>query len=325
MNSSYVKTACQKFPLLRWLAEHFRLRDRGHAVRIDCPHCGGYRTLSVYVESRRIICFKCADGGAGGDNWSGRGNIVDLVRLVERLDRRAAVQRVVQLAGMPEFDVREALPDHDEPHALFPDDAFRVDASAADHPARIRLRARGLAHLESQTWFAVTGQYAGRWLLPVWYLGAMQGFEAKTYLNAKPKALYPEWLETSRTLYTTPRWDFSLGYIVVTESIFDAETVGQNAIGLFGSVLRDGQVLRLLELRDLGIGKLIWLLDGDAWKKQRTAILRRTRGFFQNYVCPIPKDADPNSLGHAGCHELLRRADPVGDSLGMTKLALEYA
>jgi hypothetical protein len=154
--------------------------------------------------------------------------------------------------------------------------------------------------------------YANRWILPCHYFGELTGFEAKTYGNGKPKSLFPEWFRPDSTVYTTT-WDVDQDFCVITESIFDAETLGSNAIGIFGSVLRHGQLQKLLEMRNTcRLRRLVWFLDPDAVKKQTRAIVTKTLPHFTNYI--VRSEYDPNDTGSTKCWKLVKNSIPVASA-----------
>ena len=302
------------FPLFSWLS------DRGYgfrgstSIRINCPHCGGIRTLSIHTQKKFCQCFRCSEGGHAVGKWDGTGSLIDLVALVEDCDRRTAFKKIAELSGQPDLDF-DKLPEIKNPEKFFPKESVLLSKAHHNHPAKKILKERKLEHLTDSIFVCVSGQYANRWILPCLFFNELKGFEAKSYCGKKPKSLFPEWFSTSESFYTTKTWDFSAGLVIITESIFDAETVGCNAIGLYGSQLREGQLLKLVELKDKGVRELIWFLDGDAWRKQRRQVLLYTRNFFANRVVRVPKDEDPNSIGRDACWQLVKLAKVVESGL----------
>jgi hypothetical protein len=143
------------------------------------------------------------------------------------------------------------------------------------------------------------------------------GFDAKSYVSAKPKSLFPEWQEKG-AMYVTRAWDWSKDFAVITESVLDAETLGSNAIGILGSVLRPAQLIHLRRLRKK-ISRLVWFLDGDAWRKQNRAVFRLT-SMFDNFLVPLDFGEDPNDLGRSRCWEQVRRAIPVRNDSDLIRI-----
>jgi len=306
------KQAIKEFPIRRWLVESgLKTGDLSREkVRADCPHCGGRDTLEINQQFRNCRCYRCDHGDHGGQTWSGRGGLLDLISLVEGISHREAIERVLELADYPDGISSERLPKQKQ--ISIPQEAIPLDEAYDEHPSREVLRRRGLEHMQGRIYLCVEGKYADRWILPVRDLDdQLVGFEAKSFLKHPTKSL--SMFPTGVTIYCTPAWDLSQDFVVITESIFDAETLRTNAAGIFGSVLHPGQLVQLLELRKRrGVRRLVWMLDPDAAAKQRRAALQMTGTMFTNYVAEIPSGDDPNSLGYQKCWDLVAHAVPVG-------------
>lgn len=310
------KDGIARFPLIRWLYDRGISADStSEHVRLDCPHCRGRLTLSINVASKWGRCFKCADGGRAGRTWRGSGDLLDVICLLEGVDRRTAYRRIEEYSGVHDVHLGPAKKDADPPKAIIPSDAIPVQKADKDHPSRRILRDRKMDHLEPFTYLCVDGEYANRWILSCYQFGVLVGFEAKSYVRAKPPSKFPIWFKTGKHIYTTKNWDYSRDFAVITESVFDAETLGVNAVGLYGSKLAQGQLRRLLDLRDRGVKRLVWFLDWDARVKQRDIILQKTSMFFDNYRVEMPQWTDPNELGKDRCWEIVGRSRYVGSAL----------
>lgn len=309
--------AIQCFPLISWLSRFVKVRDSsGDNLRLDCPFCKGAKTFGIHRVKKLAQCFRCQTGIAS--QWSGATNLVGLVQLFERVDRRAAVGIIFREARQSGFvaDHAKAVAEPQQDLGKLPDAAIPLAKAHPTHAAVQMMRRRGVEHLIPVTSICVDGPYSGRVVLPCQFFGELHGWEAKSYSRQTPKSLFPQWMDTARVVYTTQQWDKCADFAILTESVLDAETFGINAVGLYGSTLRDGQVQRLLEMRNAGITHLVWCLDGDAWKKQAVAILRKTSLLFRNSILALPNSQDPNSLGREECWRLLQQSRPADDVSG---------
>jgi hypothetical protein len=283
---------------------------------IDCPVCGGKRKLWIHRLKKNGQCFKCNEGSAGGSVWDGRAGLIRLIQLIERCDKRTAIDRVFTLAGVPDYGYtpRELPPEE------IPKGAIPMSQVHPEHPGYQMLVTRGCGHLVSTSYVVAEGRYAYRVIMPVQVFGSLQGFDAKAWLPAvQPKSLFPPW-QTGGAIHTTAQWDHASDFAVVTESVLDAETLGVNTVGILGAVLRDGQLATLMDLRAQGVQRLVWFLDWDAWRKQFNAVLRKTGHMFSNYVVPLKQDTDPNDLGRDRCWQLVSQAIHVRDELDLFQL-----
>lgn len=312
--------AIEQFPLLSWLQQTMNVRDTGREnLRIQCPVCRSpERTLSVNLQTKFFHCFRCDDGGYGGSAWNGRAGIFKFLSIVENLSPGATAARIRSLAGLPDTPRRKV----DAKSTGWPAESLPLTAASAEHPAVKMLASRGVQHLIQLSRVCVSGRFSHRVLLPINFFGTVTGFEAKTYVGATPKSIIEHFTSGSGHVYTTHNWDESCDFCVITESILDAETLGVNAVGLFGSVLGDQQLITLLSLRKRGVRRLVWFLDADAMKKQANMLRQKTGLFFSNFwVEQGPFDIllssrkDPNALGREQSWKLVQNARHIDNSL----------
>lgn len=308
--SEEVRQAIYEFPIHSYLSGRPGFEDRGgDYLRLNCPICSGRRTLSVNRRTKVAHCFKCDEGGAGLSVWNGKTDIAGLICLFEGISRSAAWKKILSTAGVQET---YSSPRFRDDRRELPKESVRLGETCY-HEAAEYLRKRGVSHLLQDARVCIEGKYSGRLILPSQFFGKVNGFEAKSYCGQTPKALYPTWMRTGELLYATRQWDNAAGFAVLTESIIDAETLGTNGIGIFGSVLRQGQLALLLSLRSRGIRKLVWMLDADAMAKTANAIQRKTFMWFENFIADLPEGEDPNSIGHAECWKAVASARPMTD------------
>lgn len=319
---SELDTAIRDFPIVAWLSEHAEVQDRGgrNITLKVCPICGGNKTFSVWREPRVAHCFRCNEGGHGGSTWNGRAGLVRLVSILEHISFADSIKFIFERSGYPDPPVQA----RETPKRIFPEEAISLKGVSDSDPAVAYLKRRKIQHLQDEASVCLSGQYSGRIILPCRFLDKVIGFEAKSYTNQKPKALYPEWHDSFDQVHTTRFWDLNSTVCLITESIVDAETALHNAVGLFGG-LKLGQINRLLDLKDRKIDKFVWCLDGDAWHKTKKNIVKHTLNLFRNFVVKMPKGEDPNSLGSEKLWELAGGGWEIKDEFDLCKADLEFS
>ncbi len=272
-----------------------------------CPVCGGDKKLSISKEKKIVRCFKCEQGHGRGV-WEGRADAIRFIMIVLKCHRGRALHELFTNVGPLPVEAGEA----DELDLNLPDEALLIGASCdEDHPCRQFLNRRGLARFVGDWYMCPTGHYHGRVIIPVKSLGEDWGFEAKSYIGAEPKSLANL---REGAIYLSRQWDTERDYAVITESCFDAESISMNAVGLFGSALDENRLSTLLPLRRLGVTKLIWFLDGDAFDKQLSIIRKWTSLYFYNHRIRCPKGQDPNSLPMLDRWKLIQSAVPLNNA-----------
>jgi len=329
MNDPALEAAIDAFPVVAWLSKHTRVANSdGEDVYADCPICGGKKKLGVarveHYNRGRLVpkgtanCFKCNEGGFGGEVWNGRASLIRFIKILEGCSWREAFALVYELAGIPEPPL---APKRDHAPRL-PDGLVKLVDCGDNEPCVLTLRNRRVGHLVSSSYVCLnSGPYYERLILPAYFKEEFLGFEAKALAGQMPPSLYPAWLQTDTSLYTTRAWDSGSVRVVLTESIIDAETFSgfANAVGCFGG-WKEGQLSRLLELN---VEELVWAMDGDAWEKQKRAI-EHCAPFFRQFVMQIEPDQDPNSLGPGLCEERLSTAQELKGEWDLIELAAAW-
>ena len=308
--------AIKRFPVLHWAQAHLQgLKDSGgEDVYADCPFCNGKAKLGISISKKVFHCFRCYEG-EHAQGWSGRANLVDMICLLEQCVKREAAEFILKYVGMDPTPARRQKP-KESPH--LPAEAVHISTVRAQYPKHSVfgwLESRVLQDIDC--YVSLGGRYNGRVILPVYEEGSLVGFEAKAWQrDLKPKSLFPTWFDTSDHIYYTasqftPATRSGEG-LVVTESVFDALTLREPSIGLFGSHLKDGQLSKLLSFKKKGYSCLYWFLDWDAFSKSVKSVLRKTGVFFQNFLVPVKENEDPNNVGYYGCMHKLCAANEFG-------------
>lgn len=320
-----LEKAVEQFPIMGWLQKHTKVYG-GHGSNViyaDCPVCGGKKKLGVYRRGRLgitlAVCGRCKEGGHGQGKWRGVANVPTLVKLLEGSTWRETFKLIHSLSGIPEPEWKP----RDRFVAALPREGIPLRECERDERGYRLLVDRGVAHLVDTALLCIGGEYHERVILPTYYLGAPTGFEAKATLpTQEPKSLYAPGMETDLTVYTTRTWNEGSTAICVTESLIDAETFHLspwNAIGCYGG-FKSGQLAPLLNLNP---ETLYWFMDYDAWSKIWDSI-RITMPFVQNYVVPMPKGGDPNSVGVRGCLELIEQRVVIEDHLDFMDVSMKW-
>lgn len=125
--------------------------------------------------------------------------------------------------------------------------------------------------------------------------------------TAKPKTFNPP---SSNTILGKSDVVFNLDYakktgvVVITEGVFDALTVGQSGVALFGKMMSTSQYLDLI---NCGVDTMYVMLDGDARSYALEICERLNRVIDNVYFCEMG-NSDPNDLGPEGCLRVLTQA-----------------
>lgn len=108
------------------------------------------------------------------------------------------------------------------------------------------------------------------------------------------------------------------GVGVITEGVYDATTIGDLGMALFGKTLSSKQLLKIVQS---GIEKIYVMLDPDALDAALVMCEILSRYIKEVYLCVL-KGGDPNEVGKLGCLEAIRNAERY-DKLTALKYTLK--
>lgn len=107
------------------------------------------------------------------------------------------------------------------------------------------------------------------------------------------------------------------GVAVVTEGVFDATTVGDSGVALYGKTMSAKQLLLLLKA---DLDAVYIMLDPDAINDALKIAEMLSKHISNTYICSL-KGGDPNEVGKRGCLEAIKNAEKY-DKLTALKFKL---
>jgi len=138
--------------------------------------------------------------------------------------------------------------------------------------------------------------------------GEPQYWMGRAIRDMKPKTLNPtgglNTLNKSDVIFNLNNAK-KTGVAVLTEGVFDATTIGNSGIALFGKTMSAKQLLLLIKAE---FRKIFVMLDGDAIKNAFHICDTLSKHIPEVYFC-YTGNADPNELGRKGCLEVLKNAE----------------
>ena len=246
-------------------------RRSGDERIVHCFLCGGKWKLYINVEKRRYFCYKC-EAGRGA-------NLVTLIRDHRGVTEHGAweILRSNRYQGYETrsygdiYEARQSVP---LPATVLPPEytPFYPREDLAESVLGSRglayLRRRGLTEADFMLYrigYCASGRYRNRIIVPVVRDGEVVYFLARRFFGyGGPRYLNPRNEEIrehpSNLLFN---WDGakSSATLQITEGVFDAIGLGEDATSVFGKQIHPGQ------LRLLGSGRFekveLWL-DSEA-------------------------------------------------------------
>jgi hypothetical protein len=268
--------------------------EDGTEVLMDCPSCGS-KKMYVEAESGVYICFRCDD----------RGDLFDLFRRALGMTPAEAFEarRRLRFRTGPRFrfggDIPTPVPGVALPLEYAPVD---LDTSTGKWPGLLEyLVSRHLPYprvLSYKIGYCEDGPYAGRIIIPVEYHNQLYTFVARALdPTVEPKVLYPAGSRRSDVVFNLDRLE-RLQHprpLIITEGVFDALRVPNQAVAILGSSI-SAQQITLLGRLPVGWRPFIIMMDGD--KAGRNASGQIHRALWSHGIphveARLPEGTDPN-------------------------------
>jgi len=318
--------AIERFDLRAYVVDHGASQIQEHEYVLPCPSCGKDK-LVVNLQRRAWHCWVCQRfeivmtvAGPKRRSVAGAGGLIDLIQLLERCDRKRAVQLVL-VAGITAADLscltmREfcelggELSSPLRPVAPPPD--WRPITYELPY-----LRYRGISMDDVQRlglFWVAGGRYAQRLVFPVWQDGALVYWQARAMWQPAPGEQYVKALNPPRTPGAAGSSDVLFGLhaaryyprVCVTEGPVDAIHAGSDAVCSFGKMLHPRQIWLLYQA---GVTAIDLMYDADA-KKDMEALAPLLASLFDVRLVFLPH-GDPGSWDRAALHHLRSYAVPV--------------
>ena len=298
--------------------------ERGGEWTMECPRCR--KDKLVVNEERRVWhCWHCQVATAGAPPWTirGRGGLVDLVAVLEGVDRRAAAEKIIGEARPPAVTVREVPADS----LVQPRDG-RVEmprVEPIESPEGWRpvtevmpfMERRGIT-LEDARIFGLgwcdSGRYAGRMIFPVFERRHLVYFQGRAMWEAPAAGYYLKSLNPPRvgglavSSEVLMNLDLASRYrrVAIVEGPTDLVRSGPDTVCTFGKAISLTQIRKLLSA---GVRAVDVMWDADA----RDAALGASRllsSYFDTRVVVLP-DGDPGDHSREALHQYRAQSVPA--------------
>lgn len=253
---------------------------------VGCPTCGKEK-LCVNPKKRTWHCWVCEEYGpadAFGRRLpvKGAGGLVALIQLMESVDKRTAVERVLsiaaftseELAQIPEGDLKAGFLElADSANPIQPPEGLVAVNGILPYMHR-----RGITLEDAQMFglgWCSHGRYANRLVFPVWERGQLVYFQARAMWEEAEhtprfpedryiKALNPgrrDGAAVSSEVLMNLDQARAFPRVAIVEGPMDAVKAGPSAVCTFGKKISATQVAKLLRA---GVKALDFMWDGPS-------------------------------------------------------------
>jgi hypothetical protein len=279
-----LRTAIQNFDVANYVLGHGAEPGKTDEWVLTCPMCGK-KKLAVHIERRTWHCWICEQYAVGADGRRrpvrGAGGVLDLIQLLEGVERERAIDMVLSGAMFGYVDIGLVPPEE------MADDIHRAYKPAPSipfpdfwKPATGILpfcQKRGILDADIRMFgigWCDAGRCAGRLVFPVWEEQRFVYYQARAMWPLRAgdiKALNPPATEgaavSSEVLMNL---DQARHYprVAVVEGPTDLVRTGPDAVCTFGKQITAPQIARL---RRAGVRALDLMWDGPSSTEPRGA------------------------------------------------------
>jgi hypothetical protein len=278
-----IDLAIERFDLLAYVQEHggAQAQNQRHEWVVTCPVCGKEK-LVVNLQRKAWHCWVCQRFevqqtilGPKRRSVSGAGGLIDLIQLLDRCDRKRAVQMVLA-SGITSKDLThltaaawattDVVSDAPLP-PIQPPPHWRPILGQLPY-----MQQRGISLADAKRlgmFWCDRGRYAERLVFPVWDDGKLVYWQARAMWAARPGEHYVKAINPPRTPGAAVSSEVLMNLhqareyprVCVTEGPVDAVHAGPDAVCSFGKTLSPVQLNRLWRA---GVRALDLMYDADA-------------------------------------------------------------
>lgn len=249
----------RKKQLNEYLQKKYGMYDyRRGWLKGDCPYCGEHK-FGVNIGQNRSNCFKCGHNPTPISLVFDKEKITTYVELYRILDNLEGITFYEEAVEVFEIKRDNVLPDGYR--------NIRSGESILAKAARKYLEKRGFNLKElSRAGFGycTKGKYMGYIIMPFYYNNLLVYFNARLYMGNGPKFNNPDiedfGIGKSFIIYNRDAL-YIYNRIFIVESVTNARTIGDNAIGMGGKALSSQQINDIIKSP---CEKVIIGLDRDA-------------------------------------------------------------
>jgi hypothetical protein len=289
--SDLLEYAIQRFDLLTYVQDHGAELVKTNEWLLLCPMCGKQK-LTVHILKKSWHCWVCQSYQVGYDGkrtaLHGAGGLLDLIQLLDRCERKQAVELVLSAAFMRPDDL-QLVP---QVELVLEQMGIKEKQPAIPIPAPLSakpingnlpyLQKRGISAEDVELfglYWCDDGRYANRLVFPVWEEGSHVYFQARAMWEP------PSGDKSFRKVLNPPRMpgvavsnevllnlDTARLYprVVLTEGPVDCVRAGPDAVCCFGKTISGVQIAKLARA---GVRALDIMWDGPSQREPQGARL----------------------------------------------------
>jgi hypothetical protein len=268
----------------------------------DCPYCGREDKFGVHIGQNRSHCFVC-DGGE---------RPLKVVARIEKVNIKEALKLIGTFEGL-KFKESEVV-EYEKKPVILPEGFVPLNLGQGQLGKSARAYIVNKRKLDPQVLaskgfgYCESGPLFGYIIMPYYIRGVLVYYQTRNFMGTGPKFNNPKiedfGIGKSSLIYNQDSlWVYKSTHIV--ESIFNAETIGDNAIAIAGKSLSNIQWSTIVSSP---VERITIALDPDAFYTKALPLAFSLIPHKQVKLLRLPNNQDVNSIGRTSTMQLKRRA-----------------
>ena len=273
-------------------------KTSGNESTFSCPYCNHHKKkLVINTVTEKWHCWVCGVKGIG----------------VERIFKKlGAFDKISKLKNISKIKITTKSKEKNE-HVSLPIEFIPLVNGSPSSPefrnAARYIKSRGLTKIDVLRYnigYCESGPYSGMVIIPSYdEEGILNYFVGRSYYNTDFKHKNPKVSKDVIGLELLVNWNKSIN---ICEGVFDAITIGENSIPIFGKFLPKKLKAKIKEKK---VKKVNIILDNDARKEAIELCEYLMAEDIDVRMVDIPEDSDPNEMGREKIKNLIENTQSL--------------
>ena len=273
-------------------------KNSGNESTFSCPYCNHHKKkLVINTLTEKWHCWVCGVKGIG----------------VERIFKKlGAYDKIPKLKSISKIKLN-IKNEEKSTHVSLPIEFIPLVNGSPSSPefrnAARYIKSRGLTKIDVLRYnigYCETGPYSGMVIIPSYdEEGLLNYFVGRSYYNTDFKHKNPKVSKDVIGLELLVNWNKSIN---ICEGVFDAITIGENSIPIFGKFLPKKLKAKIKEKK---VKKVNIILDNDARKEAIELCEYLMAEDIDVRMVDVPEDSDPNEMGREKIKNLIENTQSL--------------
>jgi len=259
-------------------------KNSGNESTFNCPFCNHHKKkLVINTVTEKWHCWVCGAKGIGAE------------RIFKKLGAFDKIPKLKSISKIKTFTKTDDKYEHVSlPLGFIP--MINGSSSSPEFRNAARyIKSRGLTKIDVLRYnigYCEKGPYSGMVIIPSYDKdGVLNYFVGRSYYNSTFKHKNPKVSKDVIGLELLINWNKSIN---ICEGVFDAITIGDNAIPIFGKFLPKKLKMKI---KEKNVSRVNMVLDNDARKEALQLCEYLMSENIDVRMIEIPEGSDPNEMG----------------------------